>query len=57
MIMIAEDGRSYQLYGSDLNKLNYHREWASLFPVLNQCDTSRWKVSRKCVMYKVTCAK
>lgn len=41
MIMIAEDGRSYQLYGSDLNKLNYHREWASLFPVLNQCDTSR----------------
>ena len=39
VIMIAEDGRSYQFYGLDLNKLNYHREWVSLFPVLNQCDT------------------
>ena len=52
MIMIAEDGRSYQLYGSDLNKLNYHREWASLFPVLNQCDTSRWKLAEN-----VSCTK
>ena len=52
MIMIAEDGISYQLYGSDLNKLNYHREWASLFPVLNQCDTSRWKLAEN-----VSCTK
>lgn len=52
VIMIAEDGRSYQFYGSDLNKLNYHREWASLFPVLNQCDTSRWKLAEN-----VSCTK
>ena len=45
VIMIAEDGRSYQFYGPDLNKLNYHREWVSLFPVLNQCDTSQWKLA------------
>ena len=53
VIMIAEDGRSYQFYGPDLNKLNYHREWASLlFPVLNQCDTSRWKLAEN-----VSCTK
>lgn len=52
VIMIAEDGRSYQFYGPDLNKLNYHREWASLFPVLNQRDTSRWKLAEN-----VSCTK
>lgn len=52
VIMIAEDGRSYQFYGSDLNKLNYHREWASLFPVLNQCDTRQWKLAEN-----VSCTK
>ena len=35
VIMISEDGRSYQFYGPELNNLNYHREWASLFSVLN----------------------
>ena len=35
VIMIAEDGGSYQFYGPELNNLNYHREWASLFSVLN----------------------
>lgn len=44
VIMIAEDGKSYQFYGSELNKLNYYNEWSSLFPVLNQSDTSRWKL-------------
>ena len=52
VIMIAEDGRSYQFYGPDLNKLNYHREWVSLFPVLNQCDTSQWKLAEN-----VSCTK
>ena len=52
VIMIAEDGRSYQFYGLDLNKLNYHREWVSLFPVLNQCDTSQWKLAEN-----VSCTK
>ena len=37
---------------SDLNKLNYHSEWASLFPVLNQCDTSQWKLAEN-----VSCTK
>lgn len=45
VIMIAEDGRSYQFYGPELNNLNYYREWASLFPVLNQCDTRQWKLA------------
>ena len=44
VIMIAEDGKFYQFYGSELNKLNYYNEWSSLFPVLNQSDTSRWKL-------------
>ena len=52
VIMIAEDGRSYQFYGPDLNKLIYHREWVSLFPVLNQCDTSQWKLAEN-----VSCTK
>ena len=52
VIMVAEDGRSYQFYGPDLNKLNYHREWVSLFPVLNQCDTSQWKLAEN-----VSCTK
>ena len=52
VIMIAEDGGSYQFYGPDLNKLNYHREWVSLFPVLNQCDTSQWKLAEN-----VSCTK
>lgn len=26
VIMIAEDGRSYQFYGPELNNLNYYRE-------------------------------
>ena len=52
VIMIAEDGRSYQFYGPDLNKLNYHREWVSIFPVLNQCDTSQWKLAEN-----VSCTK
>ena len=45
VIMIAEDGRSYQFYGPELNNLNYYREWDSLFPVLNQCDTRQWKLA------------
>ena len=45
VIMISEDGRSYQFYGPELNNLNYYREWASLFPVLNQCDTRQWKLA------------
>lgn len=52
VIMIAEDGRSYQFYGPELNNLNYHREWASLFPVLNQCDTRQWKLAEN-----VSCTK
>lgn len=36
VIMIAEDGRAYQFYGPELNKLNYYTEWSSLFPVLNR---------------------
>lgn len=52
VIMIAEDGRSYQFYGPELNNLNYYREWASLFPVLNQCDTRQWKLAEN-----VSCTK
>lgn len=52
VIMIAEDGRSYQFYGSELNNLNYYREWASLFPVLNQCDRRQWKLAEN-----VSCTK
>ena len=52
VIMIAEDGRSYQFYGPELNNLNYHREWVSLFPVLNQCDTRQWKLAEN-----VSCTK
>lgn len=52
VIMIAEDGRSYQFYGPELNNLNYHREWTSLFPVLNQCDTRQWKLAEN-----VSCTK
>ena len=44
-------------YGPDLNKLNYHRELVSLFPVLKSVRYKPVEVSRKCVMYKVTCAK
>ena len=52
VIMISEDGRSYQFYGPELNNLNYYREWASLFPVLNQCDTRQWKLAEN-----VSCTK
>ena len=31
VIMIAEDGRSYQFYGPELNNLNYYREWHGLY--------------------------
>ena len=44
VIMIDEDGKAYQFYGPELNKFNYHTEWSSLFPVLNQSDTNRWKL-------------
>lgn len=43
VIMIDEDGKAYQFHGPELNKINYHTEWSSLFPVLNQNDTNRWK--------------
>lgn len=52
VIMISEDGRSYQFYGPELNNLNYYREWASLFPVLNQWDTRQWKLAEN-----VSCTK
>lgn len=46
VIMIDEDGKAYQFYGPELNKFNYHTEWSSLFPVLNQSDTNRWKLEK-----------
>lgn len=43
MIMVAENGRSYQFLGTELDRLNYARgEWRDLFPVLR--NANGWKV-------------
>lgn len=43
VIMVAENGRSYQFLGTELDRLNYARgEWRVVFPILR--NANGWKV-------------
>lgn len=43
VIMVAENGRSYQFVGTELDRLNYARgEWRVVFPILR--NANGWKV-------------
>ena len=43
VIMVAENGRSYQFLGTELDRLNYARgEWGVVFPILR--NANGWKV-------------
>ena len=36
VIMVSDEGKSYQFHGSELDQLNYYSEWQLLFPILRK---------------------
>lgn len=44
VIMISEDGKSYQFHGEALDKLNYYTNWHELFPIIKQVDGIKWRI-------------
>ena len=53
VIMIAEDGKSYQFHGEALDKLNYYTSWHELFPIINQVDGNKWKLVTEALCTKL----
>ena len=36
VIMVSDEGKSYQFHGPELDQLNYYSEWQLLFPILRK---------------------